>query len=148
MFFWPRLQINGARLIRMRRENSNDVFVNGFWQWIEILESGDYTRAVEALYWQNKPPKPSAFKKQIATFFGKATPLFPVIPNTRLINVVNDAMEIDWQDDGGWAMAQIPLTDDPTKARDDDVALMGLATSFFIRDLNGQYVLEHEIFHA
>jgi hypothetical protein len=147
VFFATRLEINGAHLIRMRRENSTRAFTDGFWQWVQILQTGHYERAIEALYWQKKPPKPALFKKSIITFFGETTPLFPVIPNERLIGVINDAVEIEWRDDGGWAMAMIPLTSDVARAKEDDVHLMGLATSFFLRKFNGRYVLEHEIFH-
>jgi hypothetical protein len=45
-------------------------------------------------------------------------------------------------------MAQIPLTTRPADPKDDAIPLMGLASSFFVRELAGRHVLEFEIFHA
>jgi hypothetical protein len=45
-------------------------------------------------------------------------------------------------------MAQIPLTTRPSDPKDDEIPLMGLATSFFVRRLDTHGVLEFEIFHA
>ena len=44
-------------------------------------------------------------------------------------------------------MAQIPLTTEPDDPKNDEIPLVGLASSFFVRELDGQYVMEHEIFH-
>jgi hypothetical protein len=45
-------------------------------------------------------------------------------------------------------MAQIPLTTQPANPKDDEIPLMGLASSFFVRELGANYVLELEIFHV
>lgn len=144
----PDLQINGPNLIRLPCENSNQNFLNGFWQWVEILTLGNYKLAVESLYWERKPWGPEDLERQITTFFSKTVPLFPVIPNQRLIKLVNDNAEVQWDQEGGWVLAQIPMTNEPAKSKDDDVPLMGLAASFFVRKFEGSYVLEFEIFHA
>jgi len=144
------LQINGSNLILLPQENTEQNFLDGFWKWIEILASGDYVKATEALYWEREPWKPDKLKHQITTFFSKTEPFIPVIPNQRLINVVNENSEIVWNQDGdgGWAMAQIPVTNEPENSKEDDVPLMGLAASFFVRKHLDYYVLEFEIFHA
>jgi hypothetical protein len=46
-----------------------------------------------------------------------------------------------------WFTAQIPLTTEQGYAKGDDIPLMGLATSFFVRPYHGHYVLEFEIIH-
>jgi len=45
-------------------------------------------------------------------------------------------------------MGQIPLTTEPADPKKDDIPLMGLAASFYIRPLDSHYVMEFEIFHA
>jgi hypothetical protein len=45
-------------------------------------------------------------------------------------------------------MAQIPLTTQRGDPKNDEIPLMGLAASFFVREHEGCYVLEFEIFHA
>jgi hypothetical protein len=73
-----------------------------------------------------------------------------VVPNDRLIGVVNDGAEYQPpnREGWGWLMAQVPLTTEPADPKNDAIPLMGLATSFFVRELAGRYVLEFEIFHA
>jgi len=101
-------------------------------------------------------------KDQISSFFGGKNIFTPVIPNERLIGVVNDAAEFQprttkwgWgrfsfkkQKDHGWLLAQIPVTQKPEDAKSDKVPLTGLAVSFFIRAHKGYYAFELEIFHA
>jgi hypothetical protein len=45
-------------------------------------------------------------------------------------------------------MAQIPLTTEPADPKNDEIPLMGLATSFYVRRHHEHYVMEFEIFHA
>jgi hypothetical protein len=142
-----KLQINGRNLIRMPCENSDQTFLNGFWRWVEILASGNYALAVESLYWEGTPYEPDNLEKMITTFFSTTERFVPVIPNQRLIDYINVSAQIEWGEDGGWALAQIPLTNAPEKCKDDDVPLVGLATSFSIRKLADDYVLAFEIFH-
>jgi hypothetical protein len=141
------LQINGPKLIRLPCDNSNKTFLDGFWRWVEILSSGDYVLAIESLYWERNPWKLEDLEHQITTFFSETEPYVPVIPNQRLVNVINDNSEIEWRQNGGWGKAQIPVTNKPKVSKEDDVPLMGLATSFLVRRLDDNYVLEFEIFH-
>jgi hypothetical protein len=141
------LQLNGPNLIRLPCENSNQTFLNGFWRWVDILSLGNYVLAVESLYWEKAPWTPEELENRIRTFFSKTERFFPVIPNQRLINVINENSKIEWREHGGWGLAQIPMTNQPEKSKDDDVLLMGLAASFFVRKLDEDYVLQFEIFH-
>ncbi len=72
-----------------------------------------------------------------------------MVPNQRLVGVINDAAEFEPRNrEGlGWLMAQVPLTTEPDDPKDDEIPLMGLATSFFVRRLHDQYAPEFEIFH-
>jgi hypothetical protein len=40
------------------------------------------------------------------------------------------------------------VTTEPSNPKNDEIPLMGVATSFFVRQHGDSYVLEHEIFHA
>lgn len=142
------MNINENNLILLPQENTKQNFLNGFWQWVEILAANDYAKAVNALYWDKKPWEPDSLRNKITTFFSKTKPYVPVIPNQRLINVVNENAEIDWNQDVGWGMAQIPVTNEPENSKQDDVPLMGLAVSFFLRKYLDNYVMEIEIFHG
>jgi hypothetical protein len=73
-----------------------------------------------------------------------------VIPNNRLIGVINDATEPQPRNREGWGwfMAQVPLTTELVDPKSDRLPLMGLASSFFVRELGGMYVMELEIFHG
>src|SRR5262245_5309142 len=113
------LQINGPNLIRLPCENTNRTFLDGFWKWVEILAAGNYVQAIESLYWEREPWKPEEHE--------------------RLIKVINDKSEIEWQQTGGWARALISVTNKPECSKEDDVPLMGLATSFFIRRFGNNY---------
>lgn len=147
----PTLNLNGDRIIQLPVEDSKANYLSGFWQWVELLAADDYQRALEALYW----PKgcsftPEKLKARITTFFGGAAPWSVVVPNDRLIGVINDAAEFQPRnrDGQGWFMAQVPLTTEPADPKSDAIPLMGLASSFFIWELDGKYVLVFEIFHV
>ncbi len=139
-------------LIRFPTEDSKENCLAAFWRWIAILEAGDYDGAIAALYWDKPTTWTGAIlKERITTFFGGEDPWYVVVPNERLIGVINDACEYaTLQSNGrsGWFMAQIPLTTNPDDPKDDEIPLMGLASSFFVREIDGQYVMEHEIFHV
>jgi hypothetical protein len=139
------LELNGPHLIRLPRADSKSNYLDGFWRWVAILADGDYQRALEALHWpQGTTWTPAELKDRITTFFGGDDPWSVVIPNDRLINVINDAAEhVD-----GWLMAQVPVTTEPSDSKNDEIPLMGLAASFFVREHEGSYVLEFEIFHV
>lgn len=89
-------------------------------------------------------------KERVTTFFGGDVPWSVVVPNERLVGVINDACEFAPRNcEGvGWFMAQIPLTTEPEAPKDDQIPLMGLAASFSVRRLHNDYVLEFEIFHV
>src|SRR5262249_13965672 len=126
-------------------------YLHGFWRWIELLAADDYLGALEALYWGRLPSwTPDKLKERITTFFGGDAPWSVVVPNERLINVINDAAEYAPRnkDGWGWFMAHIPLTNETGDPKSDTIPLMGLASSFFVRENGGDFVLEHEIFHA
>jgi hypothetical protein len=144
------VQLNGEHLIRLPCEDSKTNYLDGFWRWVAILAGEDYQRALEALFWPTGTTwTPSALKESVTKFFGGNDPWSVVIPNDRLVNVINEASEHEAgrQGGGGWFMAQIPLTTEPGDPKNDQIPLMGLATSFFVREHQGSYVLEFEIFH-
>ncbi len=68
----------------------------------------------------------------------------------RLVGVINDAAEVRprGEDGSGWLLALVPLTTEPADPKDDKIPLMGLASSFFVREYGGMYVLEFEVFHV
>lgn len=153
------MKLNGDALIRLPLVHSKDNYLAGFWQWVAMMESGDYDRAIAALYWPRSlwRLKPSAtwtpvkLRDRVTSFFGGDRPWSVVIPNDRLIGVINAACEcvLPGGNRGeGWFMSQIPLTNEPENPKDDGLPLMGLATSFFVRRFQNSLVLAHEIFHV
>jgi hypothetical protein len=144
------MQANGKHLIQLPLQDSKENYLEGFWRWVRLLELDDYEGALEALYW----PKglswtPDSLKKRVTTFFGERNLWAVVIPNDRLVKVINDAAEFQTRnaDGWGWLMAQIPVTTEAKDPKRDDIPLMGLATSFFLREYQSHYVMEFEIFH-
>lgn len=145
------MNINGDHLISLPIEDTKENYLNGFWQWVRFLTDDDYTRGVEAIYW----PKtvvftPAKLKERVTKFWGGSAPWSVVIPNDRLIGVVNNDSQFEPpnQNRTGWFMAQIPVTTEPLRSKADDVILQGVAVSFFLREFAGQYVFEFEIFHV
>ncbi len=137
-------------LIRLPVVDSKSNFLDGFWSWVKVLECRDFQRALESLYWESATTwTPEKLEKRITTFFGGEDAWSVVVPNDRLVNEINKSAEVELGNlsANGWFMAQIPLTTQPEKSKDDDIPLMGLAVSFFVREYEGQYVIEHEIFH-
>jgi len=90
-------------------------------------------------------------KDRVLTFFGGDKPWSVVIPNERLIGVLKDRFEYAPLNDSkygcAWFMGQIPLTNEPGDPLRDDIPLMGLAVSFFLREHEGGYAMVYEIFH-
>lgn len=145
------MQANGDRLIRLPIEDSKENYLGGFWQWVRLLSQDDYQGALEALYWpQGMSWTPDALKKRVTTFFGGLDPWTVAIPNERLVKVINDACEFQPRNakEWGWLRAMIPVTTQPKDPKKDDIPLMGLATSFFVKERENRYVLEFEIFHV
>ena len=146
----PCMELNGEHLIRLPREHSKRNYLDGFWRWVSILAEGDYQRALEALHWpEGTTWTPNTLRERITTFFGGDEPWSVVIPNNRLVDVINDAAEFDCNrpDGRGWFRAQIPLTTEPSDPKNDEILLMGLAVSFFVCEQHDSYVLQLEIFH-
>jgi hypothetical protein len=144
------LNLNGDRLIRFPAEDSKANYLAGFWRWIELLAADDYQGALEALHWpEDTSFTPETLRQRITTFFGGAASWSVVIPNDRLIGLINDAAEFQPRnrEGWGWLMAQVPLTTERSDPKNDEIPLMGLASSFFVREIGEQYVLEFEIFH-
>jgi len=145
------MDANKTNLIRLPIKDSKLNCLNGFWQWVELLAKEDYRSALEALYWSEKNPwTAETLKKRVTTFFGGKDPWSVVIPNQRLTNVINDGFDFKprGRKEWGWFMGQIPLTTEPADPKKDDIPLMGLAASFFVRPHGPHYVMEFEIFHA
>jgi len=144
------INLNGDRLIRLPVEDSKANYLAGFWRWVELMAADDYQGALEALHW----PKGTAFtpaklKERVTKFYGGDAPWSVVVPNDRLIGVINDDAQFQLRNREGWGwfMAQVPVTTEPADPKNDEIPLMGVAASFFVRELAGQYVLEFEIFH-
>ena len=144
------MDLNSERLILLPKVDSKSNYLDGFWRWVEMLANDDYQRALEGLYWTRGTFwTPEELKRRITTFFGGNAPWSVVVPNDRLIGVINDAAEYQPRnrDGWGWFMVQIPLTTEPEDPKNDEIPLMGLASSSFVRQYRGHYVLEFEIFH-
>jgi hypothetical protein len=145
------LDLNGGRLIRFAPIDTKLGYLAGFWRWVELLEAGDYMGALEALYWPRGTSwTPEELKVRVTTFFGGDAPWSVVVPNDRLVGVINDAsvFEPGNGEGRGWFMTQIPLTTEPADPKNDGIPLMGLAVSFFVHRLHDDYILELEIFHV
>jgi hypothetical protein len=144
------LDFNAHRLIRLPLEDTKANYLSGFWQWVNLLAAHDYQGALDALYWfKSTSWTPEELKKRITNFWGGDAPWSVVVPNDRLIGVINDDAQFQPRnrDDRGWFMAQVPVTTEPADPKNDKIPLMGVASSFFVRQLGDFYVLEHEIFH-
>jgi len=138
-------------LIRLPMEDSRANYLAAFWRWVEILSTGDYQGAIDALHWHAEPwHTGESLKENITTFFPGEKQWSVVIPNERLVRAIEAEAEVELKGAGkwGWFLAQIPLTTEPDKAKDDDVPLMGLAVSFYLREQEGSLVMEMEVFHA
>jgi hypothetical protein len=144
------LNLNGDRLIRFPAEDSKANYLAGFWQWVKLMAADDYKGALEALHWPKGTTfTPAKLKERVTTFFGGDSRWSVVVPNDRLIGVIDEAAKYEPRnrDGWGWLMAQVPVTTEPGDPKNDQIPLMGLASSFYVRELGGQYVLEFEIFH-
>ena len=144
------LNLNGDRLIYLPLVDTKANYLDGFWRWIELLAANDYRAALEALYWPTGTSwTPAALRDRITTFWGGDAPWSVVVPNERFVGVINDDAKFQPrnQDGWGWFLAQVPVTTEPTDPKNDEIPLMGVASSFFVHQLGQRYVLEHEIFH-
>jgi hypothetical protein len=144
------LDFNADRLIRLPLADTKANYLAGFWRWVELLAADDYQGALEALHWpQGTTWTPAKLKERITTFWGGGTPWSVVVPNERLVGVINDDAQFEPRnaEGRGWFMAQVPVTSEPADPKNDAIPLMGVASSFFVRQLGEHYVLEHEMFH-
>lgn len=152
-------------LIRLPRVDTRESYLLGFWRFVELLAEGRYDAAVAGLLWPaGRPVDPNGFRQAIEGFFGGEEPWSVIIPNERLVAVINDAAEIELPaahaaraccDDPtmhghgpGWMLCQIPVTNEPHRAKEDDVVLMGIAASFKLVPEEDGYVMGFEMFHA
>lgn len=88
------MQLNSRNLIRLPIENSRADFINGFWQWVALLANNDYQHAADALFCSNGEPwTPDVMRERVTTFFRGEKPWSVVIPNDRLVGVVNEGIE-------------------------------------------------------
>jgi len=96
------------------------------WNWGEIMDNGNFEKAVESIYWRNrKPIMPNKFKERIITFFqSEGNPMEVVLPCEELKEMVNNVTEIVWEDfyqetknHVGWCMLKIPVTNNKEEAK-------------------------------
>lgn len=138
-------------LIRLPLVDSKENYLSGFWRWVELLEANDYQAAVDALYTPNgERPSAEGLRKRVTTFFGGELPWSVVIPNERLVRLVEEFAEFKPRtgERPGWFMAHIPVTTDPLDPKRDDVPLLGIASSFFVLHRDSALVMQFEIFHV
>jgi len=131
--------------------DTREAYLRGFWGWVEIMAAGDYELAARSLDYGGRGGfTGETLKRRVEYFFGDEHHLTVAVPNERLVGVINDAAEVQMPDGGrrGWIMAQIPLTNEPERAKEDDVMLMGAAISLFVVEKGDAYGFEFEIFHA
>jgi hypothetical protein len=146
----PIVDPKSKRLILLPPVDTRANYLAGFWRWVELLARDDYQGALEGLHWARGTSwTAEALKRRITTFFGGDAPWSVAVPNERLIGVINDAAEYEPQNQEGWGwlLAQIPLTTETAHPKDDDIPLMGLASSFLVRPYRRHYALEFEIFY-
>ena len=155
---------NDSGLIVISGPPSREAFLVGFWRWVELLASGEHERASAALWrkpapfwsrWFRSPPDPEALPQRIRTLWGGDQPWHVVVPNARIVGEVNNAAETSFPAKPpwgpgrvGWGLAHVPVTVEPARAKDDDVPLMGVAVSFFLREVPGGLAMEFEIVHV
>lgn len=149
-------------LIRLARVDARESYLAGFWRLVELLAEGRYDAAVAGLSWPGgRPIDPEGFRQAIEGFYGGDDPWSVIIPNERLIAVINENAEVVLPHaDGaccsdarlhaheGWMLCQIPVTNEPHRAKEDDVVLMGVAASFRLVPQDDGYVMSFEMFHA
>jgi hypothetical protein len=144
------MQPNSDPLIRIPLLDTKQNYLSGFWRWIELLAAGQYEAAATAVLWSNPHGmQAEALQQRIHTFFGGDLPWYVVVPNERLQNIINDSADVVLRETGGagWMMVQLPLTTTPGDAQNDALHLVGLACTFFVLEFEGNYVLQHEMFH-
>ena len=161
--------VNGAcygaavdTLIRLPLVDTRESYLSGFWRFVELLAADRYEAALAGLMWpKGQVGDPGEFRRAVEGFYGGDEPWSVVIPNERLVAVINEAAEVTLAGDSahgcndpthvhnqGWMLCQIPVSNEPQRAKEDDVVLMGVAASFVLKQHEGGYVMCFEIFHA
>lgn len=153
-------------LIRIPLIDTRESYLSGFWRFVELLADDRYDAALASLVWPfGRVGDPKSFRQAIEGFWGGDAPWSVIVPNERLIGVISEGAEVVLAPDSravaaccsdpshatlgaGWMLAQIPVTNEPHKAKDDDVVLMGVAASFVLHRRDDAYVMQFEIFHA
>ncbi len=134
-------------LIRFQPIDTKEIYLGAFWRWVELMADDRYDLAAKA-FLSRSTWTADGLKERVTTFFGGDAPWHVVIPNDRLIGVINDNTTYSPMDDErGWFMAQIPLTTETDDPKADDIPLVGVAVSFFVLDRGDHYELFFEIFH-
>ena len=138
-----------AGLLKLKPAREDASFREGFWKWIALMVSGDFSAAVTSIRWGEKAAMTAKeLEERIATFFNESDVMVTIIPNERLVSMIDEKMEIEWDEEDGWASVLIPVSQEPQKAKEDDVSLMGISVSFFIVKEEDHQVLEFEHFHV
>ena len=153
-------------LIRLPLVDTRENYLAGFWRFVELLAADRYEEALAGLVWpRGVGEDPGGFRQAIEGFFGGDEPWSVVVPNERLVGVINDGAEVKLPEEvrrdraccddpahsaagDGWMLCQIPVTNEKQRAKADDVVLMGVAASFFLVRQGDGYVMCFEIFHA
>ena len=144
------LNLNGDRLMRLPIEDSKANYLAGFWKWVELMAADDYQGGTGG------PVLADGDHVHAGQAQGAGHHLLrwrgPVVgggAERAAVAVINDAADFQPRNPEGWGwfMAQVPVTTEPADPKNDEIPLMGLASSFFVKQLAGRYVLEFEIFH-
>lgn len=135
--------------MQLPAERADATFREAFWKWVEFLAAGDFQAALEAVRWaEDSDMTAEKLEERIATFFNDQDNMAPIVPNERLVALINGQMEIEWDEEDGWGSALLPVSTEPRRAKEDDVSLMGIAVSFFVVAEGDHQVLEFERFHV
>src|SRR6185436_18875928 len=100
-------------MIRLPLDDTKPNYLSGFWTWVSLMAADDYAGAVDALLWDRQPPwSAQMLRERVTAFFGGDEPWSVVVPNERLVRVVEDPAEWDLPRPKrpGYLLAQIPLT--------------------------------------
>ena len=138
-----------SSVLQLPAERIDATFREGFWQWADLLAAGDFQAAHESVRWaEDSDMTAEKLEERIATFFNDKDNMVPIVPNERLVGLINGKMEIEWDEEDGWGRALVPVSNEPKRAKEDDVSLMGIAVSFFVVAEGEHQVLEFERFHV
>ena len=84
-------------LLELPVEREDATFREGFWKWVDLLARGDFAAAVSAIRWgEGASMSPEQLEERIAAFFNESDHMVPIIPNQRLIDLIDGKMEIEW----------------------------------------------------